>query len=433
MPSFSVVPHRSTRVESLPMPADKAFVPSSLESTAGPRIADRIRRAAVIVIAVSMLAGCTGTYLGRYATLRTPDVEDYRRMPTRSIAASEQPLAFERALDPEWMRDTPTMHEGHRIADSRQLDAFLESNSTTAFLVIADGRLVDERYYRGHRRDSMFKCFSISKSVLSAMFGIAQSEGAIAASDRLDAHLSGIENTTLASVRLEHLLDNVGGLDYERGFAPWKHQPRMYYTTDIRGYTRRAEAIGEPGKRFGADDLSPLLVGVALEQALHRETPDATLADYAQRRLWQPMGAQYSALWTLDRAGDGIEKTESGLVARAIDFARFGQLYLDDGRANGRQIVPADWVRGSIEAPGAGAPNRFVEGFHRKLWWGAFRPGRTRDDFYANGHFGQRIYVSPDKALVIVRMGRDSGDVNWTEFLGGIADAWPTPQAVRER
>jgi CubicO group peptidase (beta-lactamase class C family) len=140
------------------------------------------------------------------------------------------------------------------------------------------------------------------------------------------------------------------------------------------------------------------------------------------------MGAEYPAQWVLDRADGGIEKTESGLVGRAIDFARFGQLYLDGGRANGRQIVPEAWVQASVTAPAAGSPNLFVEGFHRKLWWGNFRPGRTRDDFYANGHFRQRIYVSPDKSLVIVRMGGDGGNVDWTAFLAAIADAW-TPAA----
>ncbi len=380
-------------------------------------------------IAAVALSGCNSTYLGRIATMRTPDVEDYRQMPTRTIAASEQPLEFVQALDPDWIRAIPVTHAGRRIEDRQQLDTLLEKNGTTAFLVIANGHLIDERYYSGYRRDSMFKCFSISKSVLSAMFGIAQSEGTIAMSDRIDAHLTGVGNPSLAAMRMEHLLDNVSGIAYERGFAPWKHQPRMYYTTDVRGYVRTAEVVGTPGTRFGAEDISPLLLGVALEQALRRETPDATLSNYLQRRIWQPMGARYPAKWTLDRANNGIEKTESGLVARAIDFARFGQLYLDEGRANGRQIVPADWVKQSITTPAAGQPNRFVEGFHRKLWWGASRPGRVRDDFYANGHFGQRIYVSPDKALVIVRMGRDSGDVNWTELLASIADGWPVREA----
>jgi CubicO group peptidase (beta-lactamase class C family) len=121
-----------------------------------------------------------------------------------------------------------------------------------------------------------------------------------------------------------------------------------------------------------------------------------------------------------------MEKVESGFVARAIDLARFGQLYLDNGQAHGRQIVPADWVAKSRTAPPDGVPNRFVDadGHYRNLWWGAPRRAGQTQRFYANGHFGQRIFVDPDKKLVIVRLGSDSGDVDWTAMLGKIADGW---------
>jgi CubicO group peptidase (beta-lactamase class C family) len=168
---------------------------------------------------------------------------------------------------------------------------------------------------------------------LSALFGIAQSEGLILANDRLDKHVKGIKNLKLAAVKLKYLLDNISGFKYERGFAPWKQQPQMYYTADVRNYATTAEFAFEPGMHFEGEDLSPLLIGVALETALRRVDPKITLSDYASRRLWQPMGAQYSAMWNIDREDDGIEKVGSGLVARAIDFARFGQLYLDEGLA----------------------------------------------------------------------------------------------------
>lgn len=381
----------------------------------------------VVVTTALLLTGCTTTYLGRFVTMQAPDVEDYRSLPGRPVANAGNTTPMPQSINPEWMRATALVHGGKSIDSPEKLDALLRDNGTTAFIVVADGKVIDERYYQGHRRDSMFKCFSISKSVLSALFGIAEAEGKIAASDRVGAHVTGIGDEALAAMPLEFPLDNLSGFEYGRGFAPWKQQPRMYYTTDVRDYVTHADFAHPPGTHFVAEDLSPLLVGVALESALRKYDPEATIADYTSQRLWQPMGAEYPARWVLDRADDGIEKTESGLVARAIDFARFGQLYLDRGRANGQQIVPAAWVDASVTAPAKGSPNLFVEGFHRKLWWGNFRPGRKQDDFYANGHFGQRIYVSPDKALVIVRMGNDGGNIDWTAFLATIADAWATP------
>lgn len=377
-----------------------------------------------------VLVGCTQTYLGRFVSLRGPDIEDYRHLPTRPVPAATGVPAWRAAADAEWMGRIALAYHGNALATAPGLDAFLAANGTTAFVVISRGQLVYERYYNGYTRDSLSKSFSMSKSVLSALFGIAESDGLISRTDRLGDRVPGIEDPKLADVTLQQLLDNVAGLEYERGFAPWKQQPRMYYTTDVRAYVRASRVAGEPGKRFVGEDLSPLLVGLALEHALQARGSAESLSAFAATRLWQPLGAERGALWTLDHAGDGMEKTESGFVAQARDLARFGQLYLDAGAVNGKQVVPAEWVVASSTRPAAGKPNRFTDGFHSNLWWGTDRPGRTASDFFANGHFGQRIYVSPDKALVLVRLGSAAGNVDWTEFLAGIADRWPVPHGT---
>lgn len=385
-------------------------------------------------LATVVLSGCTSTYAGRLVSLRGPDVEDYRKLPTREVpnsTAETAPLTEKR--DPNWMRTRPIRFLDKDIDSSSALDDFLSGRGTTAFLILHQGRLVDARYYDGYGPESLHKSFSMSKSVLSALFGIAQQEGLISAEDTIGDYLTGFEDPTLADIKLQNLLDNTSGFEYQRGFAPWKQQPRMYYTTDVRGYLRQSIVSGEPGKKYVGEDLSPLLLGWALETAIRRQWPNATLSEYASKKLWGPMGATHDALWVVDREDGGIEKTESGFVARAIDLARFGQLYLDQGMVNGNQIVPRDWIEASVTAPTRGTPTRFVEGFHRNLWWGYFRKNRQIDDFYANGHFGQRIYVSPDKQLVIVRLGSHNGDVDWTEFLARIADAWGPAEETAAR
>ena len=373
-------------------------------------------------------AAMTDTYTGRLLRLWRPDVEDYRSLPTRGVpAGAAGPLRQQ--LDREWMRRISLVYRDNDLRSPAALDAYLEANGTTAFLILADGVLVDERYYGGHRRDSLFKSFSMTKSLLSAVFGIAQAEGLISAGDPLGRHLDGLEEE-LARLPLQHLLDNTAGFAYERGNLPWKQQPRMYYTTDVRSYVRTAARFEHrPGTRYVGEDLSPLLLGAALEQAVRRRHPGATLSSYISQRLWQPMGAGWPALITLDREGDGLEKMESGFTARALDLARFGQLYLDGGRAGPRQVVPAAWVAASVAPPARERPNAFPHGFHRNLWWGHYQPGRTRTDFYANGHFGQRIYISPDKRLVLVRLGEAGGRVDWTAFLAQVATLWPAPVA----
>lgn len=371
------------------------------------------------------LAACTETYLGRFVRLTVPDVEDYRSLPTREVRATPGARPWQEAWRRDWPQQIGLIFQSRSLSGPGELDALLEVNGTTAFLVIEDGKLIDERYYGGSTRDSLFKVFSISKSVLSALFGIAMADGVITPADTLGQHIDGLD-TRLADMRLSQLLDNVSGFSYERGNLPWKDQPRMYYTTDVRGFVQSVDFAAEPGTRFDAEDISPLLVGVALEAALKKAGLAATLSDYAERRLWQPMGAAYDAKWVVDRDGDGIEKTESGFVARAVDMARFGQLYLDGGAVNGVQIVPADWVAATMTPPAPKSPNLFDEGFLHNLWWARFVAPPGLPDIYANGHYGQRIYLSRNKRLVIVRFGRESGDVDWTALLATIAEAWPS-------
>jgi CubicO group peptidase (beta-lactamase class C family) len=366
------------------------------------------------------------SFVGRFVTLRDVDIEDYRYLPSRPVPALPDAAPMARADNANWMTVTPVTVGAQSLDNGAKLDAFLSAHATTAFIVVADGRVIDERYYNGYTRESLCKSFSISKSVLSALIGIANADGIISPEGRLSDYVAGIADPQLAAITIGQLLDNVSGFAYERGYMPWHDQPQMYYTTDVRRHVLSARIIRPPGTVFEAEDLSPQWLAVALEAALRKSGKAQTIADYASRRLWQPMGAEFDALWNLDRAGDGIEKSESGFVARAIDLARFGQLYLDAGAVGGKQVVPADWVAASTTAPPKGAPNLFTDGFLHKLWWGSRRVGRVREDFFANGHFGQRIYVSPDKNLVLVRMGSDRADVDWTAVLGGMADRWPT-------
>jgi CubicO group peptidase (beta-lactamase class C family) len=368
------------------------------------------------VAALTIMSGCSETYLGRLAMLRGPDVEDYVHLPTRVVSNTDGASPLPESIDADWMSRSKLSFAGVALDTPVALDRFLRDHGTTAFIVLEQGSVIDERYFSGHTRESLYKSFSMSKSVLSALIGIAQREGLLRTSDRVGEFIAGFEDPRIADVTLQQLLDNVAGFEYERGFAPWKQQPRMYYTTDVRRYLLTAQLDRPPGAAYVGEDLSPLLLAVVLESALRKRGDASSLSDYASTRLWQPLGAQYSALWTLDRRDQGLEKAESGFVARAIDLARFGQLYLDKGRVGSLQVVPENWVLASTTPPAKPAPNLFTDGFHKNLWWRTKRANRVRDDFYANGHFGQRIYVSPDRDLALVR-------------LGAVTDAWQTRNA----
>ena len=366
-------------------------------------------------------------YFRRWALLNFPDVYDYDKLPARVVSRSAHPFRFPECTAGDWVSPLKLAYGHLAIADEAALGRFLAEHGTTAFIAIKDGCLLDERYFNGFRRDSLFKSFSVTKSVISALIGTAVADGWIGSiDDPVTKYIPEMRDPGFRRVTLRHCLDLTGGISYARGNMPWTSQPRMYYTTDVRGYVRGAGIEAEPGVRFSAEDLSPIILGWVLERALRRHPSTPTLSAYLTERIWQPMGAEYDARWIVDREQGGLEKGESGLTARAIDLAKFAELYLQQGRWNSRQVIPAEWVSESTsvdsDPPG---PNLWKDGFLKHQWWGRKTTAPALSDFYANGHFGQRLYVSPRHRLVLVRMGDSNRGIDWGDFLGAVADAFP--------
>ena len=162
------------------------------------------------------------------------------------------------------------------------------------------------------------------------------------------------------------------------------------------------------------NNYDPLLLGLVLERAT-----GTSVSDFMATRLWQPLGAEADATWNLDSESSGFEKMESGFNARAVDYARFGLVFLHYGEWNGRRIVSEDWVRAATGADTDIGPASY-HGYGYLWWTDVDRPGR----FYAMGKYGQYIYVAPDADAVVVRLGRDwgVGDVTWLATFRDIAD-----------
>jgi CubicO group peptidase (beta-lactamase class C family) len=141
------------------------------------------------------------------------------------------------------------------------------------------------------------------------------------------------------------------------------------------------------------------------------------VASYVEAKLWRPLGMEADGSWSLDSRRSGFEKMESGLNGRAVDLAKFGLLFAQDGRWRDRQLVPRAWVRDPtlVETRVAEAPARAYQFF----WW-VQRDRRPQAQF-ARDKYGQRIYLVPEDDLVLVRFGRDSGYQYWPELLDDLA------------
>ena len=336
------------------------------------------------------------SYLVRYILLNTVDLSDYRIFPARVVHNAPPfydfpPIENGARLPAELDKAIPIQGGGPQAAT---LDQFLERNGTVAFLLIKNDKLVFERYYNGYDHSSTCTSFSAAKSFVSALIGIAVHEGLI---DRLDdpitKYLPELAAPHWHAITIRHLVGMTSGLKYQAGFLPWDDDPRIYYTPDLRQLAKRVGPAERPGVRFRYNNYNLVLLGILLERVTR-----GTVCAYLEEKIWKPLGMEYPASWSLDSQRCGMEKMESGLNARAIDFAKFGRLYLQHGEWNGRQVVPANWV---VESTTVEANADWTN--YKYLWW-IPRSGKGR--FMAVGNLGQFIYVAPDKDCVMLRFGR---------------------------
>jgi CubicO group peptidase (beta-lactamase class C family) len=372
----------------------------------------------VLLILASAFYGWAWLSLDRSGTARAmlwmdADIGDQFRFPGRAIpagaAASPLPRGVEINLSP------PPVAAGEAEKD---VDGFLRDTGTHAFLVVHSDRLVYERYYDGSGRQTLETTFSVAKSFLSTLVGIAIEEGLIGSvEDPVTDYLPELaaRDPGFELITLRHLLTMSSGLRYKEQALPlpWGDDIETYYGANLRDVALEHSQIERPpGQHWLYNNYNPLLLGLVLERATAM-----SVSEYMATRLWQPLGAQRDASWSLDSEQSGFEKLESGLNATAVDYARFGAMFLNQGEWNGTRIVSDDWVRAATAADTTTDPAPFYQYF----WWlDLERRGR----FYALGNFGQYVYVAPDADTVVVRLGRDWGVANqtWLATLRDIAD-----------
>jgi CubicO group peptidase (beta-lactamase class C family) len=337
------------------------------------------------------------SYLARYIFLNTVDILDYNVFPEREIQNAPPCFHFSSPEDIEAVHPflDRALASTVQRSQTETIDQFLERNGTVAFLLIRNDTLLLERYYNGYDHSSICTSFSTVKSFVSAMVGIALHEGLIHdLDDPITNYLPELTAPHWSVITLRHLISMSSGLKYNpNGFFPWNDEPRVYYSLDLRELARSARREEAPGLHFHYNNYNLVLLGMILERITGN-----SVSEYLQEKIWKPLGMEFPASWSLDSQHSGMEKMESGLNAPAIDFAKFGRLYLRRGDWNGKQIIPESWIAESTTIePDAKWTN------YKYLWW-VPRSGKGR--FMAVGNLGQFIYVAPDKDCLILRFGR---------------------------
>jgi CubicO group peptidase (beta-lactamase class C family) len=325
-------------------------------------------------------------------------------------------MRFQESLEP--LRYT---YEGQQR--TAELERLLNDTGTTAFIVIRDDVILYERYFNEYNRDSLNTSASVSKSIVSILVGMAIADGLInSIDDPVVRYIPELENKGVENLTIRHLLTMSSGLKHTWGMTPWHDLVRSYYKPDLRRLALRVQVIEEPDRHYNYNNCHTQLLGIILERVT-----GASVSEYLERKIWVPLGMEYPASWCLDSRKHGFEQMMSGLNARAIDYAKIGRLYLNEGVWEGREIVPSQWVRRTTAPVPAlqGIPDYYAGeeeevvvdffndgGYYSHHWWG-YQINEDAYDFFALGIIGQFIYVCPEKRMIIVRMSEDWGEVDW--------------------
>jgi CubicO group peptidase (beta-lactamase class C family) len=377
--------------------------------------------AAIIAIAlIGALLTYPPVYVYRVFAWRDSDAFDWQKFPEHRLEAAPTPYTFNTAPNE---RVTGLFS---RLAGVDDWNAFLEENQTQALIVIQDGTVLFENYYNDTNRDSIVTSFSVAKSFTSALIGIAISEGYISSvDDPITDYLPELaeRDPRFGEITIRHLLLMASGLEYKEFRFPGLNSddPLTTYYPDQRWLALNNTRITDPpGAYFQYNKYHPQLLGMILER-----TTGVSVTEYLQAKIWDPLGMEFSGSWSIDSEQSDFEKMETGVNARAIDFAKFGQLFLDEGSWNGQQVVSKEWV---AESTGPLLPTDYAAyypewfsdlpglAYYTYMWWGMARE-QGGYDFAAEGDKGQFIYVSPGRELVIVRNGIDYGSLPFNEWL----------------
>jgi CubicO group peptidase (beta-lactamase class C family) len=330
-------------------------------------------------------------------------IENFRRMdeifPSRTIRRAPVPHRFE-------VRPRPLPKAFAFGGRDVAVGDFLDRTVTTGLLVLHGNAILAEQYFRGASADQPLTSWSIAKSVVSLLIGIARTEGHL---KELGAPLANyvpeLDGSAYGKASLRDALTMSSGIAFSEEYdQPLSDIHTMfarilYLRESAVHYLSSRGADVAPGSRFHYASSDTFALGLALRHAVGKP-----LAEYLEEKIWIPLGMEYDASWNAE-SDDGAELAFCCLNVRLRDYAKIGRLAARFGDWNGQRIVPEEWIRESTRIEAARAPGTLPKhpwGYQYQ-WW---IPGPA-GVFMAAGVWGQFIYVDPSSELVIVKTSVD--------------------------
>jgi CubicO group peptidase (beta-lactamase class C family) len=325
--------------------------------------------------------------------------------PARTIAAPKQPSPLARAASEPVIR--------YKFAGlDLTLDDYLNRQPVTGLLIAKDNTILVERYQYGRTDTDRLTSFSMAKSVVALLIGIAVREGAIRSVDDLaETYVPDLRDTEYGRTPIKALLLMASGVafseDYNNRSADIYKLARLTIEQDpggslaaVKHFNTRRSA---PGARFSYSSAETVVLGLVLAAATQR-----TLSDYAAEKLWQPLGAEADATWIIDATGQEVSFAYVNAVLR--DWARLGLMLASRGNWQGKTVVPEDWLTASAANALWTDPPLGKYGY--QIWY-----SEDTRRFSLRGLRGQYVLVDPDLKLVLVQTALSGSQPEFIELL----------------
>lgn len=352
------------------------------------RILTTVLALVVLINVYIILTGQFYVYTALYYNYE--NIDDWKIFHNREVATANS-------------QDFPKHKDYNTQALKSSYVKWLEDYKSVSFLAIKNDSVMHEQYWNSYGPNSKSGSFSMAKSIVSVLVGIAVDEGKIKSIDEpVSNYISSFKEGDKSKITIKHLLQMSSGFDWEESYAnPFALTTEAYYGSDLDMIANSLKVATEPGKSFNYQSCNQII----LQQILQKAT-GKNLSDYLSEKLWKPLQANHNASWSTDKE-DGNEKAFCCINSNARDFARIGLLFLHQGNWKGKQIISKEWVAQSITPAAINDEHGKPCDFYGLSWWltKIQYQGKEHQVYYMRGVLGQYTLVIPDYNLVIVRLG----------------------------
>ena len=309
----------------------------------------------------------------------TPSTDDEEKFPSRVVATLHAK---------EWEKDTDYNTKNLPEGIIKEL----EKTRASSLIVIRDNKLVHERYWKDHNKFSIMNSFSMAKGVLSILVGCAIDDGYLQSENQLISSVFPQYKKSKFGqfLTFRHLMTMQAGLNWEEEYHhPFAPNSKQYFVDDLAKQAFETELKEMPGEKYEYQSVSAQLLGLALIKATGKD-----LATYLSEKIWKPLGMEFPAKWSTDEKG--IEKAFCCIHANPRDFAKIGQLIMQNGNWNGKQLISQEYCKKLL------TPTKANDAFCFSIWTN--QENDLKYHFFY-GFLGQFIIMIPEKNMVIVKTG----------------------------